>query len=174
MRIPRVVRDATVADARSIAEVQVRSWRAAYRGIVPAQLIDDMSVDLREDVWRGVLEEGACPTFVAGDPVAGFLSLFVPGRDEDAGPRTAEIAATYVDPARWGEGIGRALIARALEELPAQDWDDVTLWVFLRNAHGRAFYARSGFRLDGEQGTHDRTGVRTARMRRPIQAAQAP
>jgi GNAT superfamily N-acetyltransferase len=169
VRIRLVVREATVADARSIAEVQVRSWRGAYRGIVPTQVLDEMSVDLREDVWRGILDEGNSPTFVADDPVAGFLSLFLPSRDEDAGPRTAEIAATYVDPSRWGEGIGKALIARALEQLPPDDWDDLTLWVFLRNAHGRAFYARSGFRLDGEQGTHDRTGVRTARMRRSIE-----
>lgn len=41
----------------------------------------------------------------------------------------------------------------------------VTLWVFLRNAQARAFYARSGFRLDGAKGTHEASGVATARMR---------
>jgi GNAT superfamily N-acetyltransferase len=169
-----VVRDATVEDARGIAEVQVSAWRAAYRGFLPAQLIDEMSVDLREGVWRTVLEDPASPTFVAGDPVAGFLTLSLPGRDDDAGERTAEIVATYVDPSRWGQGIGKALMTRALERLPATDWDDVILWVFLRNAQGRAFYARSGFRLDGEQGTHDQSGVRTARMRRAIEAPQRP
>ena len=43
-----------------------------------------------------------------------------------------------------------------------------TLWVFLRNAQARAFYARSGFRLDGAKSTHDASGVATARMRRAM------
>ena len=35
----------------------------------------------------------------------------------------------------------------------------MTLWVFRRNAQGRAFYARSGFRLDDTLSKHEPTGV---------------
>ena len=40
-------------------------------------------------------------------------------------------------------------------------WDEVTLWIFMRNAQGRAFYAR----LDGTRGVHEASGVTTTRMR---------
>lgn len=170
--MPPAVREAVPADAHVIAEVHVGAWRAAYRGILPAQLLDGLSVGLREDFWQGVLAGagGETITLVSEEPaagtVAGFCSLALPSRDDDAGERTAEITATYVDPARWGSGVGRALLSRPLDDLRATGaWDDVTLWVFLRNAQGRAFYARSGFRLDGTKGVHDGSGVATARMR---------
>ena len=40
-----------------------------------------------------------------------------PCRDEDAGDRTAEIAATYVDPSRWSSGVGRSLLRETLAGL---------------------------------------------------------
>ena len=100
--------------------------------------------------------------------MAGFCALALPSRDDDAGERTAEIAATYVEPPRWGQGIGGALLREALMRLGDGAWDDVTLWVFRRNAQGRAFYARSGFRLDDTLSKHEPTGVATARMRLPL------
>ena len=165
-----MVREATADDVRGMAEVHVRAWRAAYRGILAAQLLDDLSVDLREKSWRSTLaEEGSAMfTLVAegeNDSIAGFCSVARPSRDEDAGERTAEIAATCVDPGRWGSGVGRALMEQALARLQDGRWDDVTLWIFMRNAQGRAFYARSGFRLDGTRGVHEASGVTTTRMR---------
>ena len=43
--MPVTVRDATVDDARAIAEVHVASWRWAYRGQLPDDLLDGLSVD---------------------------------------------------------------------------------------------------------------------------------
>lgn len=173
--IAAVIRPATADDARGVAEIHVRAWRAAYGGILPKQLLDELSVDLREDFWKAELgdEESLARTLVAEDPpgaIAGFLTLVLPSRDEDAGDRTAEIAATYVDPPRWNSGVGRSLLREALAGLDGPRWDDATLWVFQRNAQGRAFYARSGFRLDGAKSKHEPSGVTTARMRLPLGA----
>ncbi len=169
------VREATPEDARAIAEVHVRAWRAAYQAIVPAELLDDLSVSLREDGWRSILSdpEPVAFTLLAEDPdgaVAGFCSIALPSRDEDAGERTAEIAAVYVDPSRWGSGVGRALLEQALERLRAEGWSEATLWVFRRNAQGRAFYARLGFALDGATRTHEASGATEVRMRAALAA----
>lgn len=168
--IAAVIRAATPDDAHAIAEVQVRGWRAAYQGFLSAQILDDLSVGLREDSWRSMLAEDDQPamTLVSEDEdgaIIGFCSLALPSRDEQAGERTAEIAAIYVDPARWGNGVGKALLGQALQDLPSEDWDEATLWIFMRNAQGRAFFARSGFRLDGAKDMHEATRVPTARMR---------
>ena len=165
-----MLRDAAAGDARAIAEVHVRAWKAAYGGILPKQLLADLSVDRRADFWEARLSDEASParTLVADDPIAGFITVVTPSRDEDAGDRTAEIAATYVDPSRWNEGVGRSLLRSGLAGLDDGRWDDATLWIFQRNAQGRAFYARSGFRLDGAQSTHEQSGVKTVRMRLPL------
>ena len=165
-----MIRTATAADAKDIASIQVRAWQAAYRGILPAQLLAELSVDLRETGWRQVIADPACLTLLddgreTGGPPAGFCALALPSRDEDADERTAEVVATYVEPGRWQAGLGKALLGRALGSLEEGRWDAVTLWVFQRNAQARAFYARSGFRLDGAKSTHEVSGVATARMR---------
>ena len=49
------VRGATADDARAIAEVHVASWRWAYRGQVPDRILDELSVDEREAIWRAAL-----------------------------------------------------------------------------------------------------------------------
>lgn len=165
-----VVRDATAEDTRDIAELHVRTWRAAYRGILAAQLLDDLSADLRERSWASLLTQDPPAGFTlvaeAGDgSVEGVLSTALPSADEDAGERTAQIAAAYVDPSRWGEGVGRSMMEPALQRLLDEGWSEVTLWVFMRNAQGRAFFARAGFRLDGVRGAHEASGVTTTRMR---------
>ena len=42
-----LVRVATFTDAREIAEVHVAGWKAAYRGMVPDELLDELTVDGR-------------------------------------------------------------------------------------------------------------------------------
>ena len=49
------VRAATPADAAAIAGVHVRSWQAAYRGIVPDEVLDGLSLPDREQRWRSIL-----------------------------------------------------------------------------------------------------------------------
>jgi len=47
-----VIREATSDDARAIAEVHMASWRWAYRGDLPAEFLDGLTVDDREREWR--------------------------------------------------------------------------------------------------------------------------
>jgi hypothetical protein len=43
-----ITRDAELRDAGGIAKVHVRSWQAAYAGIVPDEDLAQLSVDQRE------------------------------------------------------------------------------------------------------------------------------
>ena len=45
------VREATVADSAGIARVRIETWRAAYRGLVPQEVLDRLSVE-RETILR--------------------------------------------------------------------------------------------------------------------------
>jgi hypothetical protein len=46
--------------------------------------------------------------------VRGFCAVVAPSRDENAGERTAEVAATYVYPQAWRFGLDTALLGSAL------------------------------------------------------------
>lgn len=49
------IRPALDSDARTIAQVHVNSWRAAYRGIFTDEYLAALSIDEREQMWRGVI-----------------------------------------------------------------------------------------------------------------------
>lgn len=156
------VRHASADDAGAIAEVHVRGWQAAYRHAFPADALDALSVEKRADAWRDQLRAGAQGVVVADeDGVVGFAG-FGPSREEtDVG----EVYAVYVDPARWGAGAGRALLARAEEELTAAGYPVATLWVLEDNPRARRFYEAAGWRLDGARKVDTYLGTEVAQVR---------
>jgi ribosomal protein S18 acetylase RimI-like enzyme len=165
------VRRAVPEDAAAIAAVHVRAWQIAYRGLMPAALLDGLSIEQREQGWRETLiGEVSLTVYVAVEnrAVVGFCAVATPGRDDDAGDGVAEIAAINVDPDVWRTGVGRALIDVALEDLRANGWRWVTLWVLTENQRAREFYARFGFEPDGAEITHEASGASEVRFRRQI------
>jgi len=54
---PVSIRPAGLDDARAIAEIHVRAWQWAYRGQIPDEILDGLSVEHREQGWRRQLSE---------------------------------------------------------------------------------------------------------------------
>ena len=101
-----LVRTATAADAASIAQIHVETWRVAYRGQIPDAVLNGLDVGRRTFFWQERLSQGSGAVFVAedGDSITGFCDL-VPSRDKDADARTvAEIVAIYILPQHWRKG----------------------------------------------------------------------
>lgn len=132
-----MIRQAAPADARAIAEVHVRSWRAAYRGLLPDGLLDALSVEDRARGWSARLGAGVGVTLVAEEDgaVVGFATLI-----------DRELAALYVDPDRVRRGIGGELMREALATAGE---GEVTLWTLADNEPALRFYERFGFERDG-------------------------
>src|SRR5438034_4414895 len=102
-------------DAEAIERIRVRGWQVAYRHVFPPAELDAMRVDRsRWTEWLSRPELGnVC--FVAEDE-GGLLGWATAG--PSAFPdRFGELHGLYVDPERWRLGAGRALLARAEEEL---------------------------------------------------------
>jgi RimJ/RimL family protein N-acetyltransferase len=151
------IRDATLADARAIAEVHVRSWQTAYRGELPDDYLDGLSIDERETQWKERLArpEVGVEALVAEDDgaVIGFAG-FGPTRDEDAEAGTAEIYTLYLRPEWVGRGAGRDLFAASNERLEELGYTRATLWVLETNERSRRFYEAAGWQRDGTESTH--------------------
>jgi ribosomal protein S18 acetylase RimI-like enzyme len=147
------IRELTDADIDPVAAVHVRSWQKGYAGIVPAEVLDALDPARFAARRRELSVPAGARTVVADDAgtIAGFVS-FGPGRvpqqhgeyDRSAG----EIYAIYVDPDRWGGGVGRLLIAAAIDGL-TPDYPEMRLWVLEENHRARRFYERAGMAPDG-------------------------
>ncbi len=147
-----VVRPATVADARGIAEVHVETWRVAYEGLVPANRLARHTVEHREQMWRTSIGAAEDPTFgvdvaVLDGGVVGFCATSC-SRDHDPGADVGEVRAIYVIPRHWGRGIGCALLAEGERRLRDLGFNHATLWVLADNARTRDWYERRGWQPD--------------------------
>jgi ribosomal-protein-alanine N-acetyltransferase len=71
--------------------------------------------------------------------VAGFILT------TSIAPSTAHVAQVAVDPEAQGQGVGRHLLASALEVVDRQGFARTTLLVSAANARARAMYAAFGF-----------------------------
>ena len=168
-----VIRSAKPEDAPAIATVHVTAWKAAYRGIVPDEFLDSLSIEQRSDTWRRILLAGSQEdVFVAqaADTIVGWISAAA-SRDPDAGPSTGEIWAVYVAPAHWRTGIGRLLCQRAERSLAEQGLNEVTLWVLKDNRLAQHFYRSTGFIADPQCEktiVRARTELQEIRMRKPL------
>lgn len=153
------IRIAMITDARVIAKVHVSCWQAIYRGHIPNNILDKLSVDDREKLWISLLANHVGVLVLEEDnELIGFIS-FCPSRDQDNDPKfVAEISAIYLNPNKWGKGLGKLLCNAAIDELKKLSYKELTLWVLDGNKQARQFYEKMGFiktsdiKIDQEDG----------------------
>jgi GNAT superfamily N-acetyltransferase len=149
------IRRALADDALGVASVHVRSWQAAYRGLLPDMYLDQLDVDARRAAWAGTIAEEDWPrtgTLVATEAngnVVGFAHVG-PARDDDLDPLVVgELASIYVLPQVWGSGVGRRLMLAAVNVLRDAGFGAAILWVLDGNDRAQRFYEIGGWQLDG-------------------------
>ncbi|WP_231626373.1 GNAT family N-acetyltransferase [Streptomyces apocyni] len=161
------IREMTDADCDAVAEIRVRGWQSAYRGMVPQPYLDALSVE--QDAARRRLH------LRAGGPVVNLVAeragtvvgwaCHGPYREGAAHTPDAELYALYVHPAQIGTGAGRALLARAQSSRAALGHPHLLLWVLKENTRARRFYERAGFAADGVEEPFDVRGVSVPEVR---------
>jgi ribosomal protein S18 acetylase RimI-like enzyme len=151
------IRRALPADAAALAGFAARLFRETYGPAAdPALSGGSRAEDVEAYVGphftparqAAELADPALTTFVAvasNGAFAGYAQLRAPSPHPAAGPRGAELARLYVDPAWQGRGVADALMAAVTAA--AREGGAPALWlaVLRRNARAVAFYHRHGF-----------------------------
>ncbi|MHB9857983.1 GNAT family N-acetyltransferase [Streptomyces sp. YIM S03343] len=162
------LRPMRLGDCERVAEIRVRGWQSAYRGLIPQPYLDALSVAVDAERHRERLgrAEGAGVDLVAesGGQVVGW-ACHGPCRDDDTGTGDAELYAIYVAPDRLGTGAGRALLTECVRQSAAGGRARMFLWVVKENTRARRFYERAGFRADGAEEPFEAGGVEIPEVR---------
>jgi GNAT superfamily N-acetyltransferase len=147
-------RTATSLDATQIAQVHVDSWRVAYKDLLPADLLENLSVAQRSRMWDRLLAANSEKTVIyvaeSGGLIVGF-ALAGPARETDQRLNQGEIYAIYVDGSAWGSGIGYKLMEASHHFLKQMVFSSMVLWVLDGNEQAIRFYERYGFVRDVSQ-----------------------
>lgn len=136
------IRPAAAADAAAIADLHQRSWRSAYRGLLPDSYLDGRAGDELAARWRTAFtkDEPRRVILVAMTPdgIAGFVAAW------PSTSRMALIDNLHVAPGQRGGGLGRRLMGRAAAELRRLGFRAAFLEVIEGNHDARGFYRRLG------------------------------
>lgn len=146
-----MIRPATLEDAPAIAAIHVRTWQAAYAGIVPSDYLAGLSEQEKTAFWQQQLavNRGVVLVAVNDDEIVGWASGGL-SRDADV-ESGSEVYAIYVSPEFWGRGVGRRLMRRV--EGAISPCSIITLWVLGQNQHAQGFYRKIGYEFDGAEKT---------------------
>ena len=164
-----VIRDGVIGDADQVAGVHVRSWQAAYRGLIAQEVLDGLSIPERADGWRRIISD-PLPTSIGilvaerAGAVIGWTS-FGSGRDADAAA-DGEVYGIYAEPQEWSTGVGHALLEAAEHRMADAGHTRAYLWVLDGNDRADAFYARHGWEADGASKVEERPGLSLKEHRR--------
>ena len=171
---PVRVREATPDDTEAIIAVTVAGWRTAYRGIVAPDRLAELPVARwRHEVHVGLrrpVEDAFSYVAEIDGKFAGYCFVAAPSRERELGANVAELVAIYVEPDRWSQGAGTALMRAAIERLVELPYDEIFLWTFKGNEPAISFYERHGWRRDGDEKVHPRSQAVAVRLRRPTAA----
>jgi ribosomal protein S18 acetylase RimI-like enzyme len=132
-----IIRHARPEDFERIAEIQIKSWRDVYAGVLSRQYLEH---EIEDDLKRHWLEMELQPedmVLVAEDNgILGFILVWC--RPD------AYIEHLHVTPSARGRGIGAELLREAARLLLAKGRRSVYLWVVEANPRALKFYERMG------------------------------
>jgi L-amino acid N-acyltransferase YncA len=145
------IREATPADAAAIARVHIDSSRATYGGLVPDEVLHEMTYERRLGNWAETLGAvgGAEFVYVAADDEGGRVFGFASGGPEREGDAEfdGELYAIYLLDTHQRGGAGRALAAAVAARLAASGFRSMLAWVLAENPACRFYEALGGSRV---------------------------
>ncbi|MCU0546682.1 MAG: GNAT family N-acetyltransferase [Oscillatoriaceae cyanobacterium Prado104] len=150
------IRSATIDDAPAIARVNVDTWRTAYRNIIPAAFLANLSYEARANNWREIFLDAKNTGVFAcvAENESGKIIGFAAGCPERTGKYDyrGELSAIYILEAYQRQGIGRKLVREVATKLAESNLNSMLLWVLEDNSACK-FYEALGGEIVGDRET---------------------
>ncbi|WP_067140922.1 GNAT family N-acetyltransferase [Microtetraspora malaysiensis] len=153
------VRKGEPAEAADVLRVKNASWQEAYRGVVPDDFLDGLTVTPGAVAhWQAMMADPACGV-VVGEAAGRIVGLSAYGPAGNGVPG-GEVYAIYTLKECWSSGLGPELMAFSLARLTESGHGEAGLWVLENNPRARRFYEKTGFALSGRTQAEEISGVR--------------
>lgn len=138
-------RRGTIDDIPAISDAYIRSVRGSYRGILPADYLDGLTVDKRSKVFadRRAANEDSYGMLIAEHDAAGVIGFVDFAERGGVDTRYGYIFSFYFVPEFQRRGIGSLLFRDCLRLLRNRCYEAVSLDTFETNP-SRPFYAKMG------------------------------
>ena len=143
------IRPATPTHIDGIQRVAEQAWYSAHEPIVGAETVDEFLEKYYDaETFRSLIENDAIfPVAVASESnVVGFASA---SPDNDCAS-TYHLGRIYILPDRWGEGIGRRLLADIEQTVERRGGERIKLGVMAENERAVKFYESANYERESK------------------------
>lgn len=137
------------------AAVRVFAAGEATRRGSPVTAAEQASITTRltdGGAWLLVAREGDEVVGIA----AGFDARTDDGHGPDVVPGLAHLSLVFIEPSRWGRGIGAAVLDAVLAEARRRGYERIQLWTHEDNTRAQRLYTSRGFAPVGRTKVDDR------------------
>lgn len=135
---------AKVEDANGLADIAVKAWQYAYKGIIDQNYLDNMSIEKAVKSFRETVSNKDNKqiriVYKSEDKVIGFAfgGLY---------NNKANLKGFYILPENHGEGIGKQLFIRFIEEVIKKGVNKMEVGVLSDNKLSKGIYVHFGGKL---------------------------
>lgn len=135
------LRNAHLSDAKRLAEINKLCWQKNYRGIVPDQFLDNLSLTEKriERFKEQIKESDIYLCALQNNQIVGYLSAYKEKNENRPAPY--EIRYLYIHPDFQHQGIGQKLFHAFMEKINHQSF---YLYMLDGNKNGTKFYQKMG------------------------------
>ena len=144
------IRKAVVTDASAVATININTWKVAYKGIIPQDHLDSLSINDKIPRWEKAIKDltvNKKELFIAeisdlnGSEIIGF-SMGGPSQFEDY-KIDGDLYAIYVFPKYWNQGIGTLLFNSVIKYFLNKNFKTMVIWALKENS-ACEFYKKWG------------------------------
>lgn len=142
-----IIREATKKDISEMSRVHVNTSRTTYRGILPDDILENLTYEKREHSWHQVFnnaQKDSNFTYIAEDESGQILGFANGGIERSDNPfYQGELYAIYILESHQQKGIGRELVRVVAERLSQMEIYSMLVWVLADNP-AYCFYEKLG------------------------------
>lgn len=142
MNLETIIREANIKDVKSIAKVNLDTWKTTYSNIISQDYLNSLSYGKYEIIWEKILNnlKKTSYFYVAEEKNGNIIGFAWAGLNR--GSQTKEIGelyAIYVLKRYQRKGIGKALFSSIFKNFYEKNIKNVIVWILKKNIN-RKFY----------------------------------
>lgn len=147
-----IIRNIQEKDIPSVVDIQIDSWKTAYKGIIEDDFLNSMSREKKIEQRRKDYKQDGYIVAEINKQLVGFCryidnNSYTPNMPEI----DCEIVALYVKPDLKYNGIGTKLFQFVTNEFKTKNRTKMIIWCLKDNKSSRKFYTKMGGQIIKEK-----------------------
>lgn len=147
-----IIRNIQEKDIPSVVDIQIDSWKTAYKGIIEDDFLNSMSREKKIEQRRKDYKQDGYIVAEINKQLVGFCryidnNSYTPNMPEI----DCEIVALYVKPDLKYNGIGTKLFQFVTNEFKTKNRTKMIIWCLKDNKPSRKFYTKMGGQIIKEK-----------------------